>query len=215
MTTIRNMSVHAALGELKKIDQRIGTKIRKASFLGAKKLSADTVDMTTLSESKFEEKVKEEMQSIQDLMDNGAAIKQAIVLSNAVTKLPIGSKEMTVAEAIETKRTIGYKKELLSRLKSAKNTVMSKVEMYNESVEDNLDRQLAALGANKDKSNSSKDLVPFMEHYRNQNSWKVVDPLGIDELIEQLEDEIVEFETNVDVALSESNALTIISVEFK
>ena len=51
-----------------------------------------------------------------------------------------------------------------------------------------------------------------MEQYRLQNSYEVVDPLKIDELIAKLETEILDFKTNVDVALSESNALTMIEI---
>ena len=51
------------------------------------------------------------------------------------------------------------------------------------------------------------------EQYRSQNGWDIIDPLKIDDLIAKLEEEILNFETNVDVALSQSNALTYITIE--
>lgn len=51
-----------------------------------------------------------------------------------------------------------------------------------------------------------------MEQYRNNNSWENVDPLNLKEKIDVLEQRIFDFETNVDVALSVSNATTFIEI---
>ena len=47
---------------------------------------------------------------------------------------------------------------------------------------------------------------PFME----QNQFELVDPLGIEALLNNMEDKIMAFETEVDAVLSEINATTFI-----
>lgn len=213
MGTTQTMSIHAALGELKKLNQRIDNKNRSLLLIGAKKKSNDKVVTTDYTREQFEEKVRAELESHEADVTRFGRIKAAVVLSNAVTKLLVGTKEMTVAEAIETKSTIKYKKDLLSRMKSKRREIYSSVEMYNERVENNLDNQLASLGVKDKNSSAAENLSSFMDQYRNQNAWEVIDPLKLDERITALEEEILEFETNVDVALSQSNALTTITIE--
>lgn len=211
MGTTQTMSIHAALGELKKINQRLNSK--SLLLIGAKKISNNKVASTDYTKEEFETKVAAELQSYMDEVKRYNRIKSAVVLSNATTELMIGSQKMTVAEAIETKTTIQYKKDLLARMKVKKRDVYSTVQMYNEKVENNLDAQLLGLGV-KDKNSSIADnLSAFMDQYRAQNAWEIIDPLKLNERIEELENEILEFETNVDIALSQSNALTNITIE--
>ena len=209
----QNMSVHAGLGELKKIKQRLTNSIENGLYLGCKKKSAEKVSGTDYSNEEFCTRVKADMQSTTDLMKRYGAIKSAIVLSNATTNLSVGTEEMTVAEAIEYKKTIEYKKQLLKILKDKRNNIFSQVALYNERVENNLDNQLISLGVQDKNSSAAKNLENFMEQYRSQNGWDIIDPLKIDDLIAKLEEEILNFETNVDVALSQSNALTYITIE--
>ena len=208
----RKMSVHAGLGELKKIKQRLNSNISYGTYIGSKKKAANKVLDTDYTVEEFNTKVKAEMQSIEDELRNFTNIKNAIVISNAITKVTVGNNEMTVAETIEMKKLIEYKETLLSVLKRKRNNVFSNVASKNERVEENLDNQLASLGIKDKNSKASDDLAPFMEQYRLQNSYEVIDPLKIDELIAKLETEILDFKTNVDVALSESNALTMIEI---
>ena len=60
-----------------------------------------------------------------------------------------------------------------------------------------------------------QDKEQWSNVYRKQNEWKVIDPIGIISEIEKLELDIDEFLTEVDYALSTSNAITIIDVDLK
>lgn len=205
----KQITVHAALGELKKISQRIDKAIYNSKFIGTKKKSADKVNDTTMSVDDFIIDSVGNYQSITDLIALRDKIKSAIVLSNATTKLTVGEKEMTVAEAIEYKTSIEFKIDLLHRMKNQYKEAVAHVNRYNERVEENLDSQVSNL-AGKDSNKSN--LAGYMEEYRKQNSWVVVDPLNLKAKIDTLEEEITDFETNVDVALSISNATTFISI---
>lgn len=206
------MSIHRGLSELKMLDKRIERSVKDSKFIGSKKKSAENVNNTTTSKDKFIENIKKEYQSIQALIKRRTEIKRLIVLSNAKTMVVVGDKEYTVAEAIENKKIIENKKELLKQLKTQLNTNMAQVSKKNEEVESRLDEQIQIM-LGSDKQSKTAGLEGFINQYKEQNEWELVDGLGINEEINKLENEIEEFENNIDFVLSESNAVTFIEVE--
>lgn len=206
------MSIHRGLSELKMLDKRIERSIKESKFVGSKKKSAENVDNTTTSKDKFIENIKKEYQSIQSLIKRRTEIKRLIVLSNAKTMVVVGDKEYTVAEAIENKKIIENKKELLKQLKTQLNTNMAQVSKKNEEVESRLDEQIQIM-LGSDKQSKTAGLEGFINQYKEQNEWELVDGLEISKEINKLENEIEEFENNIDFVLSESNAITFIEVE--
>lgn len=206
----RTMTIHAALGEIKKLKQRIDKNISNAVFIGNMKKSADTVNNYAYNKEDFKNIVKSNYTSINDLIKELNAIKGAITLSNATTELEIGAETMTVAEAINRKEYIEYDKRLLERMKYQYGSIIATTTRRNEEVEHNLNEQITAL-IGKD-SKAKDNLTGFMEQYRNSNSWENIDPLNLKEVIDSLEEKIYNFETNVDVALSVSNAITTITI---
>lgn len=206
----RTMTIHAALGEIKKLKQRIEKGTRDAVFIGNMKKSADTVNGYAHNKDEFKSIVTANYQSLNDLIKELNAIKSAITLSNATTRLNVGSENMTVAEAINRKEYIEFEKALLRRMKSQYDNVISITTRRNEDVEDNLNDQVSALVGKDPKAKDN--LAGFMEQYRNSNCWENVDPLDLKEKIDTLEQKIFDFETNVDVALSVSNAITTITI---
>lgn len=204
------MTIHAALGELKKLDQRIKKTTVDAKFIGYMKNSAEKVVSTNLNEEEFKTAAIASHQSITDMIKERNAIKSAVTISNATTNVKIGDVDMTVAEAIEMKTSIQYKKELLKRMSDQYSSVIVSLNYKNEDMEENLDSQITALTGKDNKAIANLD--GFMEQYRAANGWKDVDPLGLKDKIDTLEKEIADFETNVDVALSTSNATTYITI---
>ena len=108
------MTIHAALAELKKLDQRINRAIRNGRFVGTIKGQKwnEKVQNTVETREEFKVTAKAAFDSATDLIKRRNEIKRAITLSNATTKTKVGEKEMTVAEAIEMKTSIEYKKHL-------------------------------------------------------------------------------------------------------
>lgn len=206
----RIMTIHAALGEIKKLKQRIEKGTRDAVFIGNMKKSADTVNGYAHSKEDFKTIVSANYQSLNDLIKEINKIKSAVTLSNATTNLTVGTEVMTVAEAINRKEFIEFEKALLRKMKSQYENVIAITTRKNEDVEDNLNDQITALVGKDPKAKDN--LVGFMEQYRNSNSWENVDPLNLKEKIDALEERIFNFETNVDVALSTSNAITTIEL---
>lgn len=70
------------------------------------------------------------------------------------------------------------------------------------------------LFANSEKAKSD-EAVRTREAYIEMNSVDMVDPLDIKSEIDQLNDEIDAFDAEIDAALSVSNALTTISINYE
>ena len=206
------MSIHRALGELKTLDKRIRKEIENTIFIGAKKKSSNTEYKTRTSIVDFNNNVNSSIQSINDLILRRKEIKEAIVNSNANTFVTIGDNKMTVASAIERKTSIGYDKFLLSKIKEQYARIVGFVEENNEEVECDLSSKIDNMLNANDKNNIN-GIEEFSKAYRNSNSWEVIDPVDLKSLIDKLEKEITIFENEVDVVLSESNAITFIEVE--
>lgn len=113
--TTETMTIHKALCELKTLDSRIKKAIEGSVFVFANKHSNAKVSGKTISA--YSDEVKSAYQSACDLVARRDAIKRAVTLSNATTKVTIGGQEYTIAEAIEMKNHgIPMQQKLLDKL---------------------------------------------------------------------------------------------------
>lgn len=211
MADKRKISVTEALKELKLYDSKIAKAINASGFVGAKKKSVDKVGVQKTST--FIDKAKSDYQSILDLINNRAAIKAAIVQSNANTVVEIAGNKYTVAQAIERKNSIEYEKLLLDEMKSQWVSSTTTIDRENKKVDAQVDKMLEAfLGKDSDKKVSETDLSVISDQYRNKNEWELVDPLDLYTKMTALGAQIDAFEADVDIRLSISNSITYIEV---
>lgn len=202
-------SITRGLAELKLLDKRIQSAIKAAPFVSFS-VGKNPVSGFNTNEA-FEDKSKAAFQSVQDLIARRNEIKSAIVVSNATTEVEVGTQKMTVAEAIERKDSIGYKKMLLNKLRQDFAQALSQFEHINANVKNRFDTLLQSqLGS--DGKNKNTDHSEFEKAFKEANEAKLVNPLDARTIIDTLEQEIDEFESNVDYVLSTSNTLTMIEV---
>lgn len=200
------MSITQALPELKLLEKRI------------EKLDYDIANWCKVSHNgapvdkdKHKKETESQLQSYMDLITRRNTIKRAIILSNAQTKVKIGSFEGTVAEAIEYKMSISMKRGLLLHMKDCLQTKRDEYERLKGQVDARLERLLQSeLG--KDVKTNPETITALTNSFRDNNKVEFVDPLDLSAKIATLEEEIDSFETNVNWVLSESNAVTIIDV---
>ena len=122
---------------------------------------------------------------------------------------------MTVAEAIERKNSIDYDRGLLLELENQYNDATSTVISNNKRVDAKVDELINTLvGKDSSKKLSKEDQEAVERPYRDKNEYELVDPIGIYNKIVALENEIDEFESNVDTALVLSNATTFVELDF-
>lgn len=212
------MTVHKALAELKTMDARIENAIRSTTFVLAVKHSAEKINGVKVND--FKDKMRSGYQKVADLIKRRDAMKRAVVLSNAVTKVKIGDKEMTIAEAIEAKNHgMEFKNELLNAMSRAYTQAQSELTRNGgEALEKKAEQYvLAVIAAQPKDSKMSVDsdaMKALRQTYIENNTYDLLDPLDIAKAMETLDEEINEFNAEVDAALSVSNALTVIEFEY-
>lgn len=208
------MTVHKALCELKTLDSRIDKAIHVKTFVFANKHSNTKV--SGLSVEKYCDEIRSAYQSAVDLIARRDAIKRAVVLSNAVTKVTVGGREYTIAEAIEMKNNgIPMLQDLLVKLDSDYRRARVEADSSNgERLEQRADEYIKSLYASADMKNLSEDIKKVRAEFINSQTVEIVDPIEIEKKMKALSDQIDAFTVEIDAALSVSNALTEITVEY-
>ena len=210
--TTETMTVHKALAELKILDSRIGDAILSGDFVITKKNNQDTVKGKTAEQ--YKTKATESYQA-SDLIRRRNAIKNAVVVSNANTTVKIGDAEYTVVEAIEKKNHgMDYYVQLRDVLRQQFAKQKADLEKHNASLQQKAEQFVTGLMGGKDVKTDSAEFSNAVDTYIKSNTMTLLDPLGIEKKIEELDDMINTFLPEVDAALSVSNAVTIITVEY-
>jgi len=204
------MSITQGLAELKLLDKRITKSLGYGVEWTQLRSKAKKVDEVDLKKT-----VQSEYQSYMDLVKRRDVIKRAIVLSNAQTQVIIGTGPKkwsgTVAEAIEHKSSLKYKKNLLDKMVRNVDTVDDEYKEAMEALEKRLDGLLTSeLG--KDVKTNPDTITALRNSFMETNKVEIVDPMNIKKMAKDLEEEIDAFESNVDWVLSEANGKTMITV---
>lgn len=213
MANVEKMNVHQALCEIKLLDKRILDEINNMQAVGVTKKVTQMVGTQTVE--KFKTDASSHHQKIIDLIRRRGAIKTAVVLSNAITKVTVGDKEYTIAEAIEMKNHgMDGKRELRKclayQLKMAENSIVR----TNETNEMKADNYIRECYGNKENKAGASEIQAAREGYLTGLTVELVDPIDIREVIKALDEEIHKFDVEVDAALSTSNATTELTIEY-
>jgi len=211
---MNTMSVTRALAELKRLDDRIARATSAGMFVTVsvgKDAQMKVNDTAGLSVDQAKAKIQSSFDTVNSLFKERAAIKAAIVKSNAVTTVKIGSIEVTVAEAIEMKRSIDSKRNLLNVMRLQQTRAQGLVSQLNAKLEQDIDSNLKTIyGSDKSKVDAgSYDLIAKPQKAMKEAA--LIDPVNIVEKIAALEEEISLVDTELDFTLSEVNAKTTIS----
>lgn len=138
------MTVHRAMVELKTIDKRIAKKIENAAFCTSAKVNMKKLFGQPAEE--FYRQAQSDFDSITGLINRAAAIKAAIPVSNAKTKIKVNEQEMTVAEAISLKQNlIPLRQKLLNALNIQYSEAIHEVEDKNATLEKRTDAYIASI----------------------------------------------------------------------
>ena len=210
------MTVHKALCELKMLDKRINESIMSAEFCRANKHSNVKIDGGTIAE--YEAAAVSKYQSTMDMIVRRDAIKRAVVASNAATEVTIGGNRYTVADAVELRRHgLSYRRTLLQAMTLQLKRVRSAIEQKNgEELTRAADKMVEVYyGRQTDVKAITEEMKATREKFIEDNTYELLDPIRVENRIRELDKEITAFETEVDSALSVSNAVTEITVSYE
>lgn len=212
--TTETMTIHKALCELKTIDARISKEINSGPFVVANKHSNTKISGVDVSE--FCEQIKSRMQSVNDMIKRRNAIKCAVVQSNAVTTVSVAGKEYTVAVAIDMKNNgMQYLKYWLQKMTTDYNKAQREANAANGDIlEQRADDYIKTMYGNTDMKNASEDAKKSRAEFITAQTYELVDPIKIVASMEEIENHINQFMVEIDSALSVSNAVTTITIEY-
>ena len=210
------MTVHKALCELKMLDKRINESIMSAEFCRANKHSNVKIDGGTIAE--YEAAAVSKYQSTMDMIIRRDAIKRAVVASTAVTEVPMGGNRTPVADPVELRRHgLSYRRTLLQAMTLQLKRVRSTIEQKNgEELTRAADKMVEVYyGRQTDVKAITEEMKATREKFIEDNTYELLDPIRVENRIRELDKEITAFETEVDSALSVSNAVTEITVSYE
>lgn len=207
------MTVHKALAELKTLDDRINSEITGSIFVKANR--HNNMKIFGKSVEEFRADTISNLQSVTALINRRNALKKAVVLSNAVTKVEIGDVQYSVAEAIEMnnhgmENLIDFRDFLRDQYTSAKRMVESE---NGEKLVRACETYIQATFGSKDRINNP-DIETAQRVYMTNNAYDIVTGFDVEKVIKELTDKIDSFKSEVDSALSVSNALTVIEFDY-
>ncbi|EJB4242370.1 tail fiber protein [Salmonella phage vB_SenS_UTK0009] len=212
MTT--RISKTRALATIKSLE----AKIRKATenqlliAVGEGKDHNQVVVGAAIEVDALSTRITSDFQSLLDMITQRDRIKSALIKSNAETIVEIGSRTMTVAEAIEAKRSMELKAQLLANMSKQFRAATSKFNTQKAQFDAKYERLQDSM-ATRDKKTSEDEVKMQLNLLELKSTPFLIDPLGLEALIKQHDEEYQDFATNVDFVLSESNASTFIEVE--
>ena len=209
----QTISVTRALAELKNINERINNAIQSGVFLGLTKGKGSNKVMLGVGEvASSAATIQGSYDKVDSLIAQRQKIKAALVKSNAETTVSFQGREISVAEAIELKSTVSFKELYLGRLRNTKTAALQQVDSYNSKLDGTIQVMLQSVyGADKSKVDPSQ-YDSIANPQKDKNEVSILDPKGIDKVIESLEESIQALKTELDFTLSESNARTTVTI---
>lgn len=209
------MTIHKALTELKTLQNRIQDEIAETTFVATNKHSSAKLQGRPVAD--FAKSAQDSYKSIRSLINRRNAIKQAVTRSNALTKVEIGGKTYTVAEAIDMKQ-IGTDNlnMLANRIAAQFASGKAMCERENgEKLDIRADQYIKNLYEGAEMKNLSEEVKKVRDEFVASQTMDLIDPINAEMVLKELRDTTESFMTDVDSALSVSNALTTIEVEYE
>lgn len=212
--TKETMTIHQGLAELKILDSRIYNTVATSTFCKENIHSNQKINGVSIEE--FKKTVVSGYDKSNDLIKRAIAIKRAITNSNAEKHLKGEYEEYTVAEAIYMKQHgIALKETLLQEMKDQYAKACNKINKENgDKLAEAAEKYVTGMFGSKEGKQNTDEYEKARKAYIDSHTYEMVDPIGIKDKIDELEDDISKFKAGIDAALSVSNATTDITIEY-
>jgi len=216
---MRTITLTEALNELKLLDKKINKKLRNLSsgndrVLDVVKGNKDECVYSRMKVQDFKNEARSNLDSILALMKNRQELKSKLAEANAKCTVKIGSKEYSIAGAIERKKSIQFDKDLIIILQDILEQTEHQVNSSNDRVEKDVDKLLEARLGSDAKNVNSDEINSIRETLLNPKLMKLIDPLDLKKIVSDLNTEVEEFETEVNTKLTIVNSTNTIDVDF-
>lgn len=210
-----------ALDERDLLVKKITSKIAAFQPVDVKKNNEEKVLESRMGEEAFRQKAKSAYQQIRDLIDRYQKIDEAIIISNAMTRIQTSYGEISVAAAISVKNRLkeqarynqitNFEEKLENKIEREYRRFVEVAEEKNRMLQSTAENmRLAILG----KENKVKEERPLeiVNEYVKENTMELVDPIGALERVEESANRRNTLLTELETQIKVSNATTFIEI---
>ena len=206
-----------ALDERDSLSKKISDKIAGAVFLDLKRKNEETTLKTKNTPEDFAKKAESQYQQIMDLIARYDRINDAIVASNAATKIKTSFGEFTVAGAIAlrnrlmntTSSPVSFENALANKMQSDFYTMSSEAASLNARVNNTAENmRLSILG--KDARQKEDKPLAVVDAYIAENTTVLADPLMVGQKVVEIREKNAALLNELNTQIKVSNATTYI-----
>ncbi len=210
------ITVTAALIERKMLKKRIDREIKGGAYFGI------TVGEAKRPHNREHTTVESQASAIQSSVDKVHALVRryrslvgALVTSNALTKITIGGREISIAEAIEYKTSISFDLLLASTIKESLKAHAMTVSSLQNQMDTAIQVKLVSFYSGDSVPDvNSEQFNQIANPHKAQHAPVLHDPAKLVASVPDLVTHIETFSNEVEVALNISNASTSITFEY-
>lgn len=204
------ISITRALAEIKGLDSKISAAITTGVFVAITRGKDDQMKCANYAESPadVEAAILGSFSRVEDLITRRDLLKRLVVEANAQSHVVIGGNTMTVAAAIERKRSISFEQQFLAQLRQIYANASASVSNLQSRLDAEIDAALDTVYGKEKTKATAADFAAIATPKLQAHAPSLLDPKKIALYIQDLGERIQTFLTEVDFTLSEFNAKT-------
>lgn len=203
------LSLTRILSELKLVDKKIEQLLEK-DYVATYQKRNPVLNLKT--KESFEKEAVENLQSLKDLFIRKSNLRNALSRANADTKINFNGKSYSINELLTIKNElIPLKINALHSLMNEINRTKAAYEKQNSIIEEKVEQMLMQ-GLSKDRKASGDEYEKIAKPFIEDNKILLSDAANISQYINELNKEITEFTSDIDILLSEINSKTEVEV---
>lgn len=212
--TTEKMNVHKALSELKILGSKIDGAMHDVEFVACERANVSKINGKPANEWKAE--VTAAYDKVNALLKRRTAIKRAVIRSNATTLVSINGVEYTVAEAIEMKNNgVTLDEQFANVLSRQYISCMNNVNLNNGArLDSKVETHLSNMFGGAKESTDPDIINRARQSFIESNTYELYDPIHAKVNADALNESCTDFLSEVDSALSTSNAVTEIEITY-
>ena len=212
------MTLHRALAQRKTTKARITKEIRESTFIATTIGTSGKVKGTPVAE--VEKNIQGSYDRVKALLSNLYELSTAINRANNgiaedttnLHTIDFDGKPATLSSILAAQEGLRYRKMLVDRLTEQLVEAKNQVSRSEADVVSRCDQFLASMAGGDKSKLSATDIDTYSKSFHANNDMKLVDPLGLEKLIERLKERNEALDVECDSKISEINALTQIEV---
>ena len=213
------MTLHRALAQRKTTKARITKEIETGVFIETTVGTSGKVKGTPIAD--VERNIRGSYDRILALIGNFYDLSTAINRANNgiaddttnIHTVDFDGKQATLSSILAAQEALRYRKQLVEKLRSQLGDAQYDVTNSEMEVAERCDQFLASMGGGDKKKLSAAEIETYSRNFHANNDRKLVDPLGLEKLIEELRERNEALDVECDSKISEINALTQIDVD--